>query len=222
MRNFNSLNQFELQNVFFTHESASSGSGKWIAQRSSTKINADFFNRAADVLAKDLIGRIVETKFNGKVTSGIITETAAYTGSKDPQSHEYKIRKNGEPVNWQSGCLYIYSTQGNTMLTVAAAPFKDGSTVLIRALEPLEGIDVMQERSQADLAKITIGPGNLSKALGLSVEQNGHNALAKGSQIIIKPGFVITAEQIREAKRKGDKNDAPLLRFFRNDSDGVS
>jgi DNA-3-methyladenine glycosylase len=195
----------------------------WHAARSSTKIDAAFFNRPADELARDLIGRILQTKIGGQITSGIITETAAYTGSGDPQSHEYKVKKGASPISWGPGSLYIYSTQGHTMLTVTAAPFSGGATVLVRALEPLDGVEVMMQRSTVAADKITNGPGNLSKALGIAVAHNGANMLSSDSDITILPGFSLTANQVAAAIRKGDSRDAAhKLRFFHTGSDWVS
>jgi DNA-3-methyladenine glycosylase len=211
-----------LLNVFESSDSGLGGSGSWSAPRSSTPIDASFFNRSADVLARDLIGRILETTINGEKTSGIITETAAYTGADDHQSHKYKVRKGAPAIAWAEGSLYIYSTQGHTMVTVTSAPFSHGATVLIRALEPLAGCDVMQERSTVAVEKITIGPGNLSRALGITAERNGHNILTPGSEISILSGFAISPEQVRATRRKGDTGDAPALRFSRVGSEWVS
>ena len=197
------------------------------ARRSTITIDASFFDRPAAEVAKDLIGKILESRIDGKNVSGIIVETVAYTGEGDSQSHNYKVCK-GQQVDWQAGALYIYSTQGHTMLTVTTAPFKEGSTVLIRALEPLGGVDEMLERFGAGAAKdilntLTKGPGKLSKALGITPDYNGHNMLGERAEIGIFPGFELPADQIRSSKRKGDTPGiAENLRFFRAENEWVS
>ena len=208
---------------FVAQDGSGMGSAPRSAARSSTIIDAAFFNRPADVLARDLVGRILQTSIGGEVTSGVITETAAYTGANDPQSHEYKTRKGSCPISWQPGSLYVYSTQGHTMLTVAAAPFSGGATVLVRALEPLAGVDSMRLRSPIGFEKITMGPGNLSRALGITAAHNGVNILSPDTQIAILPGFALTPTQVTATNRKGDPNDAAeQLRFFRTGSEWVS
>lgn len=218
----NQLSPIKELNICESADSLGSGGANWSAPRSNTVIDSSFFSRTADVLARDLIGRILETTINGEKTSGIITETTAYTGANEPQSHEYKVRKGGSAITWSAGSLYVYSTQGHTILTIAASPFKDGATVLIRALEPLAGCEVMQQRSDTPLEKITIGPGNLSKALGITAELNGYNVLAPESEITILPGFAVAPEHVTATKRKGEKGDALALRFFRAGSEWVS
>jgi DNA-3-methyladenine glycosylase len=223
MRDITSSHQQNELRFFSAPDGAGAGGAPWSAARSSTVIDAAFFNRPADVLARDLIGRILQTSINGEVTSGIITETAAYTGANDPQSHEYKVKKGSSPISWGPGSLYVYSTQGHTMLTVTAAPFSAGATVLVRGLEPLDGVGTMQQRSAVDVEKITTGPGNLSKALGITAAHNGVNILNPGAEIQILPGFALTAAQVTATNRKGDPRDAAQqLRFFRTDSEWVS
>ncbi len=210
-------------NVYESPDSGPGGSGNWSAPRSDTPIDASFFNRTADVLARDLIGRILQTSINGEVTSGIITETVAYTGANDLQSYEYKVKKGSCSVSWGPGSLYVYSTQGHIMLTVTAAPFSAGATVLVRGLEPLIGQDVMQHRSTVELKKITTGPGNLSKALGITAAHNGTNILTPDAEIQIFSGSALTDAQITATSRRGDPEVAiQQLRFFRTGSEWVS
>jgi len=223
MRDITSFHQDSGLQVFFAADGAGAGGTPWVAPRSSTAIDASFFNRPADVLARDLIGRILQTSINGGVTSGIITETVAYTGANDPKSHEYKVKKDSCSVSWGPGSLYVYSTQGHIMFTVTSAPFRAGATVLVRGLEPLIGLDVMRQRSTVDLGKITTGPGNLSKALGITVAHNGTNIITPDAETLILSGFALTDAQITATSRRGDpKGATQQLRFFRTGSEWVS
>lgn len=100
------------------------------------------------------------------------------------------------------------------MLTVAAAPFEGGATVLIRALVPFHGIETMLARYNARPEKVTDGPGNLSKALGITVGHNTLSVLEPDVEIEILPGVIIPPQDIKAVRRPGDGSNAPALRFF--------
>ena len=185
----------------FPGEFGSGGSGLTGPQGHAPQpLPEDFFKKSADKLAIDLIGCIVETRIDGELRRGVITETAAYMDKGDPKSHEYKVKKGLPTPKWEAGSLYVYSTQGHVMLTVIASPFKDGATVLIRGIEPLEGI-----------SEPTNGPGKLSKALGITTDHNGSNVLHAGSDIRILAGGPVGDSDIEALPRDG--KGSPNLRF---------
>jgi DNA-3-methyladenine glycosylase len=113
------------------------------------------------------------------VTAGVIVETEAYIGESDPACHAAPgPTKRNQPLYGPPGIAYVYLNYGMHYL-VNAVTEGEGSpaAVLIRALEPLEGMDVMRKRrgggrSTVDDAGLCRGPGNLTKALGISLAQN--------------------------------------------------
>lgn len=129
-------------------------------------------------LSKDLLGKVLMTKVDGKVTGGIIIETEAYRGPEDRASHAYggrKTRRNA--VMYEVGGIsYVYLCYGIHSLFNIVTNSKDiPHAILIRALQPVEGFDTMLKRrglNEAD-SRLTSGPGSLTKALGICTMHNG-------------------------------------------------
>jgi DNA-3-methyladenine glycosylase len=138
------------------------------------------FYRREDVVqvAKDLLGKVIVTRFDGEVTVGMITETEAYAGATDKASHAYGNRRTNrtEVMYANGGVAYVYLCYGihhlfNVVTNVEDVPH----AVLIRAVEPLEGIDIMLERRGKDklTPALTAGPGAMSMALGIYTHHTG-------------------------------------------------
>lgn len=129
-------------------------------------------------IAKKLIGKIVVTTFDGEITSGRIVETEAYVAFNDRASHAYggKRTARNEHMYAEPGTAYVYICYGmHQMFNVVTNQKEIPDAILVRAIEPLSGIDAMLRRtgkSQADYT-ITRGPGNVGKALGISKIHSG-------------------------------------------------
>lgn len=139
-----------------------------------------FYTRA-DVLvvAKELLGKVLVTEFDGLRTSGIISETEAYAGADDRASHAHggKRTARNEPMYACGGTTYVYLCYGihhlfNVVTNVAGIPH----AVLVRAILPLEGTDVMAARRKV-LRPTTGGPGTLTQALGIRTHHSGGDLL---------------------------------------------
>ena len=129
-------------------------------------------------IARDLIGKKLVTNFNGKLTSGIITETEAYAGETDRASHAFGGRRTErtETMYARGGISYVYLCYGIHHLFNIVTNQKDiPHAVLIRGILPLDGTEIIQERRKSSLPlhKIAAGPGTLSKALGITTRNNG-------------------------------------------------
>ena len=129
-------------------------------------------------IAKDLLGKSLFTKIDGKLTGGIITETEAYAGITDKASHAYNGRRTDrtEIMYRKGGVSYVYFTYGMHYLFNVVTNNKDiPHAVLIRALFPLEGIKTMLKRTGKTKVdyNLTNGPAKLCKALGITKKQNG-------------------------------------------------
>ncbi|MFT3979933.1 MAG: DNA-3-methyladenine glycosylase [Ferruginibacter sp.] len=147
------------------------------------KLPKHFYSRTNVVsLAKELLGKVVVTNIEGVVTSGRIVETEAYVAFTDKASHSYNGRRTArnEHMYGEGGTAYIYICYGiHQMLNIVANKKEVPDAVLIRAIEPLEGIDIMLQRtgkSKADHS-LTRGPGNVGKALGLFKHHSGISLL---------------------------------------------
>ena len=143
------------------------------------KLSAAFYQRKDVVaIAKDLIGKIVVTNINEKITSGRIIETEAYVALIDKASHAFNGKRTvrNEVMYAAAGTIYVYICYGmHNMLNVVTNDVNVPDAVLIRALEPLKGIDIMLERAGKKMldSTITKGPGNVAKALGISKNISG-------------------------------------------------
>jgi DNA-3-methyladenine glycosylase len=136
-----------------------------------------YSNQDVLFLAKDLLGKVLVTRVNGATTSGIITETEAYAGVGDKASHAYGGRRTNrtEIMYQQGGVSYVYLCYGIHYLFNVVTSLKDEPhAVLIRAVEPLTGKDIIEMRRNrsVDKASVSSGPGSVSKTLGIDLGLN--------------------------------------------------
>jgi DNA-3-methyladenine glycosylase len=187
------------------------------------KLPVSFYQRKNVLLiARELLGKLLVTNFNNKETSGRIIEVEAYNGVMDKASHAIGGRRTArnEIMYADGGVAYVYMCYGLHHLFNVVTNFRDfPHAILIRALEPVKGIDVMQRRKdQIKLDNsLTRGPGNLSKALGISTLHNGWSLRSK-EIFIADDGFVCNSAAIADSPRIGvgyAGEDALLLyRFY--------
>jgi len=188
------------------------------------KLSKSFYIRGAVTVAKDLIGKVLVHKFDNKILSGIIVETEAYTGKNDPASHSFigKTKRN-EVMFEEGGKSYVYFTYGNHYCFNVVTGKKDrGNAVLIRAVQPLEGIDIMRKnRGTDDMYNLTSGPGKLAQALG--IDKKLYGADLTGDIIYLTESGNAGKIRISRSKRIGiSKNTEKLYRFFAKDNPYVS
>jgi DNA-3-methyladenine glycosylase len=143
------------------------------------KLTIDFYNRKDVVqIARELLGKIVVTRFNDQLTSGRIVETEAYVALVDKASHSFlgKRTNRNEHMYSPAGTAYIYICYGmHQMLNVVTNDEGIPDAILIRAIEPIEGIDIILQRTgklHADYT-LTKGPGNVGRALGVIRQHSG-------------------------------------------------
>jgi DNA-3-methyladenine glycosylase len=132
------------------------------------------------LIAKELIGKILVTNFENQLTSGRIVETEAYNGVVDKASHAWNGRRTNrtEIMYAAGGVAYVYLCYGIHHLFNVVTNKKDTpNAVLIRAVEPISGVDVMLKRTNKSKAAydLTRGPGNVSKALGIYTKHTGYD-----------------------------------------------
>jgi len=149
------------------------------------KLNREFYNRDTITVAKDLLGKILVHNYKGNIIKGKIVETEAYLGVKDKAAHSYggKKTKRVEVMYGPPGVAYVYFIYGmyycfNIVTQKEGIP----EAVLIRAVEPVENIDLMainrfkkpyEELTKYQKKNLTNGPGKLCMALNIGREQNG-------------------------------------------------
>jgi DNA-3-methyladenine glycosylase len=182
-------------------------------------------------IARDLIGKKILSVMGGELTSGIITETEAYRGHDDKACHAHlgRFTERTKIMYEEGGVAYVYLCYGIHHLFNVITNSKDrADAVLIRAVAPIAGIEVMLERRSKDqLDKtLTSGPGNFTKAFGL--DRSHYGADLTGDQVWIEEdkSLALKAEEISVSKRIGidyaeEDKDLPW-RFYLNSSIYVS
>lgn len=172
------------------------------------KLTNDFYSGSDVVkIAKKLLGKILVTTFCDNLTSGRIVETEAYAGVTDKASHSFGGRRTNrnEHMYGQGGISYVYICYGiHTMFNVVTNKANTPDAVLIRALEPMEGIDCMLQRigkKQLDNT-LTKGPGNLCRAMGIAKTHSGIY-LNSDEIFIADDGSSFSDEAIAASKRIG-------------------
>ena len=144
-----------------------------------SKLPADFYQREDILLiSRELLGKVLCTNFHGKLTSGIIVETEAYAGVTDKASHAYGGRrtKRTETMYAKGGSAYVYLCYGiHHLFNIVTNKENIPHAVLIRAIQPRDGIEIMlQRRNKKKLDQsLTAGPGSLTQALGITVKDSG-------------------------------------------------
>jgi DNA-3-methyladenine glycosylase len=175
-----------------------------------------FYERDTAVVAKDLLGKILVRRLNKKKLGGIIVETEAYYGKEDPASRAFSGRPKYcvKLLHDEPGKVLIYNVHNNWLFNIVAHEKGKVGAVLVRAIEPLNGIEEMRKnRKVKDLHDLTNGPGKLTKALNITKDLNGIFVTDEKSEIIVldnKLNFVLGS-----SKRVGVTKDLPFnLRFF--------
>jgi DNA-3-methyladenine glycosylase len=183
-----------------------------------------FFERPAEIVAPDLLGARLVSTVGHRRTTGVIVEVEAYTGPDDPASHAAarigRTPRNA-PMFGPPGRAYVYLSCGvHWCLNVVTGAFGHPCAVLVRAVDPIEGLDVMAARRgrARDLAS---GPGRLGQAFGITDALNGHDFSMPPLRLL--PGWPATAGSVEASPRVGVSRarDWPL-RFFVRDNPSVS
>ncbi len=199
-----------------------------------------FYLRPTVLVAKALLGKYFVRNYRGKKLISKIVETEAYCEG-DPASHSYRGKtKRNEVMFWRGGHLYVYFTYGmHFCANVVTREEGVGEAVLIRAVEPIEGKDIMMKNrfssrrftihrspvnqltTHHSLMNLTNGPAKFCQAFGVGRKENGIDLL--GNEIFIASGEKIPASKIGTSSRIGIKNGTEKKwRFFVKGNNWVS
>jgi DNA-3-methyladenine glycosylase len=163
-----------------------------------------FYARPSVEVARDLLGRHLVRRLPEGDLAGRIVECEAYEEG-DPASHSFRGLTDRTRVMFgPPGHLYVYFTYGmHFCMNVVTGRDGEGSAVLLRAVEPLEGIDVMRERRGVTEDRILCaGPGRLTQAFGIAREDNGMD-LVSGRDLFVTEGGAVDSEEIGAGRRIG-------------------
>ena len=175
-------------------------SGKFITIFvSDMKLPLSFYQRQNVVkIAQELLGKVLCTNFDGSITSGMIVETEAYS-DRERGCHAFRGRTERNKVMFETGGIsYVYLCYGiHHLFNVVTNEKEKADAVLIRALQPMKGEEIMMKRMGVrSIKRITSGPGKLSKALGIDRSCNGKQLtsddiwIENGNQKITKKDFI--------------------------------
>jgi DNA-3-methyladenine glycosylase len=185
-------------------------------------LRRDFYNRETEIVARELLGTILECRTEDGIASGVIVETEAYIGEHDLACHAAAGRtKRTEPLYGPPGNAYVYFIYGmhwciNAVTRAEGLP----SAVLIRALEPLEGLSLMRARrpkARSD-RELTNGPGKLCAALGIDRRMNA--LPLQRYPLVIRNGVAVADSDVVVTPRIGitQAADWPLRYFVRGNA----
>jgi DNA-3-methyladenine glycosylase len=148
------------------------------AEAVANRLPREFYCRPTLIVARELLGKVLVHRTAGAVASGVIVETEAYIGEDDPACHAApgRTRRNA-PLYGPPGVAYVYLNYGiHYLVNAVTEPEGHPAAVLIRALEPIDGISLMTKRRSTraaiDVADLCRGPGNLTKSLGITLSEN--------------------------------------------------
>lgn len=194
------------------------------------KLTRDFYKRDVLTVAKELLGKILVKNNGEQIYSGIIVEVEAYNGAIDEAAHTFIGRTpRNEIMFGEGGFLYVYFTYGMYFCCNVVTGVKgNGEAVLLRGLEPLDGLDFMainrfgkNSISEKDKFKLTNGPGKLCMALDIKRDDNGTNLL--GNKIFILDNKKVPKNKIVTSTRVGITRSTDLpWRFYIKENKFVS
>ena len=176
------------------------------------KLPRSFYLRPTLQVARELLGKFLVRRFNGELLIGKIVEVEAYLGERDPASHAFRgMTKRNEVMFRRGGHLYVYFTYGmHHCCNVVTEVEGLGRAVLIRAVEPVCGIEMMKRNryknkvsrtGRVDAFSLTNGPAKLCQALCLSREQNGMDLM--DDDLYLTEGETIQPRLILRSRRIG-------------------
>jgi DNA-3-methyladenine glycosylase len=188
-------------------------------------LHTSFFARHPSEVASDLLGCVLVVEAGGERASGRIVETEAYLGADDPGSHAATrgITPRNAVMYGTPGTAYVYFTYGNHhMLNFVCEDAGTAGAVLVRAVEPLDGVEVMTSRRKGrPFRELCSGPGKLTQALGIDLSDNDV-ALGNG-RITVYHGERPPSGAVATSGRVGLSAGHELeLRYFVSDSPFVS
>lgn len=142
-----------------------------------TPVAAEFFHTPTLELSRKLLGQILVHELSEGIVAGRIVETEAYMGAEDRAAHSFGNRrtKRTEIMFGKPGLIYTYQMHTHTLINVVSGPEDIPRAILIRAVEPVEGIELMAELrgKHMPMKNWTSGPGKLTKAMAITMEHYG-------------------------------------------------
>ena len=184
-----------------------------------------FYNRNPKVVARALLGKYLVRKIDGIFLVGKIVETEAYLSSGDSAAHNFKGKTNrNKSLYKDAGHAYVHSMRQYHLLDVVVEGEEIPGSVLIRGIEPVQGIEEMKKfRHKKELENLTNGPGKVCDAFRITKELDGIDMTNLKSGLFISDGVTVSKGKIKVSSRIGISTaKESLLRFWIVDNQFVS
>ena len=184
------------------------------------RLQCKFFNRETTIVAREMLGKVLVRRFeNGEMLAGLIVEVEAYLPADDPASHSFRgMGRKNAAMFAAPGTLYVYPIHARYCLNVVTEPVGQGAEILIRALQPLQGMERMAElRGVALPRSLVTGPARLCQALAVDRSLDGEDLLTSQRIWLETAPECVTQNgwQIRNSARIGISQATDLqLRWF--------
>jgi DNA-3-methyladenine glycosylase len=188
------------------------------------RLPRSFYDRSPEVVARQLLGKVLVRRILKEWVGGVIVETEAYLAQRDLASHSARGKTTSNAAMFGSpGTLYVYPIHAKYCMNAVTESEGRGSAVLIRSIEPIWGIEVMKaNRGQDDLRRLTRGPAMLCQAL-LVNRDDDHKDLTSDPEMMIAEANEVSDVKIRATPRIGISQAQQLrLRFVVTDNIYVS
>lgn len=188
----------------------SSGSG---SRPGAWQLTRSFFARDTLTVARDLLGRRLVRVLGGERLSGTIVETEAYIGQEDDASHASPgLTRRNASMYAKPGTAYVYLIYGMYhCFNIVTEPEGFPAAVLIRALEPLEGLELMRQYrgrvGARDVTKLTSGPGRLCQALAIDRGQDGADLCSPKAVVFVEEGSSVEERSVSRSPRVNVSGD---------------
>jgi DNA-3-methyladenine glycosylase len=198
-----------------------------------TRFSRDFFTRDTLIVARELLGARLVRLLDGQRVSGTIVECEAYVGQEDTACHASRGRTpRNEVMFGPAGYAYVYFTYGmHWLLNVVTEEEGFPAAVLLRAIQPVEGIETMRALRQAKGRprtdwELTSGPARLTQALGVDKALNGAELII-GNELWLEPEISVSVDAVERGPRIGinyaaEKDQLAPWRFWVKDNPYVS
>lgn len=178
-------------------------------------LDGRFYCRDPSLVASELLGKQLVRRLDGNLLGGLIVEVEAYYGAEDPASRAFRGLKSFNMMMWmEPGRAFIYNVHRYWMFNVVAHEPGGVGAILVRAIEPLYGVDIMMKnRPVKNIRDLTSGPGRLSEALAIDKRLDGVYLTEEDSEIFILDNPL--RMEVETSHRIGVRRDLEKeLRFF--------
>ena len=184
----------------------------------SSPLPSSFYDRDPVVVAREILGKVLVTVVDGVPTRGVVVETEAYLAEGDSACHAARGRTPRNATMFgRPGLTYVYPIHGRVCMNLVTLPEGTPSAILLRAVEPLEGLEVMRVRRRRDAVhELTSGPAKLCEAFGVTRSLDGHDATAAGTLWLCEPASAeLRGVEVVAGPRIGVSSAVELpLRFY--------